>query len=123
MAFLESTPPPLEKPKIDLQGPDGNAFVLLGYAHRFAKQLGYDKDDVKRICDEMREKDYQHLIKVFDRYFGEHVDLILPANWVWQDNEYDKEEDPMEESIKTTEPLNIVVTVPHESLSLKPKFK
>ena len=25
---------------IDLTGPDGNAFALMGYANRFAKQLG-----------------------------------------------------------------------------------
>lgn len=123
MAFLEPSPPP-EKPKIDLQGPDGNAFVLLGYAHRFATSMGYEKEDVKRICDEMREKDYQHLIKVFDHYFGDHVDLILPNNWEWKNSEHDNEEDPMEDPKNNKrQALNVVVTVPHENLSLKPKFK
>ena len=27
---------------IDLTGPDGNAFALMGYASRFSKQLGLD---------------------------------------------------------------------------------
>jgi len=36
---------------IDLTGPDGNAFVLMGYAKRFAKQLDLDADV---IIKEMR---------------------------------------------------------------------
>jgi hypothetical protein len=57
---------------IDLTGPDGNAFVLMGYASRFAKQLG--KDD-KVIREEMMSGDYEHLLEVFDREFGEFVVL------------------------------------------------
>ena len=30
------------KPIIDLAGPDGNAFMLIGKAKSFAKQLGLD---------------------------------------------------------------------------------
>ena len=33
--------------EIDLTGPDGNAFVLLGYANSLCKQLGYDKDSLR----------------------------------------------------------------------------
>lgn len=57
---------------IDLTGPDGNAFVLLGYARNYAKQLGLDAD---MICNEMRESDYENLISVFDKYFGDFVIL------------------------------------------------
>jgi hypothetical protein len=57
---------------IDLTGPDGNAFVLLGYARNYAKQLGLDAD---MICNEMRESDYENLIAVFDKYFGDFVIL------------------------------------------------
>jgi hypothetical protein len=57
---------------IDLTGPDGNAFVLMGYASRFAKQLG--KDD-KAIREEMMSGDYENLLEVFDREFGEFVVL------------------------------------------------
>ena len=31
---------------IDLDGPDGNAFVLLGTAKRFARQLCYDNTEI-----------------------------------------------------------------------------
>ena len=57
---------------IDLTGPDGNAFVLLGYAKKFAKQLNFDD---KKIIDNMTSGDYEHLLKVFDRYFGSFVIL------------------------------------------------
>ena len=57
---------------IDLTGPDGNAFVLLGKAKGFAKQLELDGD---KIIDEMTQSDYEHLIKTFDKYFGEFVIL------------------------------------------------
>jgi len=57
---------------IDLTGPDGNAFVLMGYAKRFANQLGLDGDVIIR---EMKVSDYENLLKVFDRYFGSFVIL------------------------------------------------
>ena len=56
--------------EIDLSGPDGNAFVLLGYAKTYAKQLGLDVDCIQ---DEMKSGDYENLIEVFDKYFGEFV--------------------------------------------------
>ena len=57
---------------IDLTGPDGNAFVLLGYAKKFAKQLNLDD---KKIIDDMTSGDYEHLLKVFDKHFGSFVIL------------------------------------------------
>ena len=57
---------------IDLTGPDGNAFVLMGYAKRFAKQLGLDGN---KITNEMMEGDYENLLQVFDGYFGDFVIL------------------------------------------------
>ena len=65
-----------KKPKpeiiIDLTGPDGNAFVLMGMAVNFAKQLGKDG---KAIREEMMAGDYEHLLSVFDREFGDFVIL------------------------------------------------
>ena len=57
---------------IDLTGPQGNAFVLLGKAKNFAKQLELDGD---KIVDEMTEGDYEHLVETFDKYFGDYVIL------------------------------------------------
>jgi hypothetical protein len=55
---------------IDLTGPDGNSFVLLGIARDFAKQIGIDP---KPITDEMMKSDYENLLLVFDRYFGDYI--------------------------------------------------
>jgi len=57
---------------IDLTGPDGNAFALMGYASRFAKQLGLDPEV---IIKEMRSSDYENLLQVLDSYFGSFVIL------------------------------------------------
>ena len=58
--------------EIDLTGPDGNAFVLMGYASNLAKQL---KKDEKAIKEDMRSGDYEHLVEVFDRELGDYVTL------------------------------------------------
>ena len=57
---------------IDLTGPDGNAFVLLGKAKQLARQLGLDGNV---ITNEMMSGDYENLLQVFDRYFGRLVIL------------------------------------------------
>jgi hypothetical protein len=67
----------LEKPKqtgitIDLTGPQGNAYYLLGTAGNLAKQLGLDS---KVIQAEMMSGDYENLLEVFDSYFGSIVTL------------------------------------------------
>jgi hypothetical protein len=57
---------------IDLTGPDGNAFSLMGYASNFSKQLGLNKEE---IINEMMSSDYEHLLQVFDKHFGSFVIL------------------------------------------------
>jgi len=57
---------------IDLTGPDGNAFALMGYAKRFAKQLGLDSEE---IISNMTSGDYENLLEVFDENFGSFVIL------------------------------------------------
>ena len=58
--------------EIDLSGPDGNAFVLIGKAGSLAKQLGLDS---KVIQSEMMKGDYKHLVNTFDKHFGNFVTL------------------------------------------------
>jgi hypothetical protein len=59
-------------PVIDLTGPQGNAFFLIGQAGRYARQLCLDGD---AIITEMRLGNYENLVQVFDRYFGDYVIL------------------------------------------------
>ncbi len=58
--------------EIDLTGPQGNAFFLIGTANNLAKQLGLD---TKKIQLEMMGGDYENLVKTFDKYFGKFVIL------------------------------------------------
>jgi hypothetical protein len=60
------------KIEIDLTGPDGNAFSLIGYAENLSKQLNFD---FKEIRTKMISSDYDNLVKVFDEYFGDYVIL------------------------------------------------
>ena len=57
---------------IDLTGPDGNAYALMAYAERFARQLGLDSE---KIIKEMMSSDYENLLQVFDSNFGSFVIL------------------------------------------------
>ena len=64
-----------KKQVIDLTGPDGNAFYLLGTAMNLCKQIGISSERTDEILDEMRSSDYENLIKSFDKYFGKLIDL------------------------------------------------
>jgi len=61
---------PSTKIEIDLTGPQGNAFVILGIARDLAIQLDLDWN---YIYEEMTSSDYENLIQVFDHYFGDFV--------------------------------------------------
>jgi len=58
--------------EIDLTGPNGNAFYLLGTAGNLAKQLGLNGVEIKA---EMMKGDYENLVNTFDRHFGHFVTL------------------------------------------------
>lgn len=87
--------------EIDLTGPDGNVFVLIGTAKRLAKQI-FDKSEPELldaqehenmlrdlgldygvapetmgdlIANEMMSSDYEHAVQTFDKYFGNLVIL------------------------------------------------
>ena len=64
-----------KKQVIDLTGPEGNAFYLLGTASKLCKQIGISSPRTKEIMDEMKSSDYENLIQLFDKYFGKLVDL------------------------------------------------
>jgi hypothetical protein len=57
---------------IDLTGPNGNAYYLLAQAESMARRLELDS---ATILDQMRSGDYENLVQVFDRYFGDYVTL------------------------------------------------
>lgn len=84
------------KIEIDLNGPEGNAFYLIGLAKRLYPQIHPDKMEdwkkeakeikdstgldfpspVEQLVDDMMSGDYEHLIEIFDEEFGDYVDLF-----------------------------------------------
>jgi hypothetical protein len=60
---------------LDLSGPDGNAFVILGHARTLARSHGLDPSP---IIEDMMSSDYTHLVRTFDKHFGHCVTLIEP---------------------------------------------
>ena len=59
---------------IDLDGPMGNAFALLGVAKSEAMGLGIDRDDIDAILDDMKSGDYNNLLKTMDEHLGANED-------------------------------------------------
>ena len=57
---------------INLDGPQGNANVLMATAINLANQVGLDGD---KIIVEMKSGDYINLVKIFDKYFAKYVIL------------------------------------------------
>ena len=66
------------KPKlntiIDLDGPMGNAFALLGAAEEEAMGLGIDRWDIDAILDDMKSGNYKNLLKTLDEHLGANED-------------------------------------------------
>jgi len=60
------------KLEIDLTGPDGNVFVLMGIGGRLCKQLGMNTEMFTR---RMMSGDYENAVNTFEEYFGDYVTL------------------------------------------------
>ena len=63
------------KPAIDLQSEQGNVFYIIGIANKLAKQLEYSKEQIENLNTELMAGDYETLLSVFDKTFGEFIDL------------------------------------------------
>jgi len=61
--------------EIDLTGPQGNAFYLLGLAASLSRKIGHSEFKRECILREMRLTDYEGLLCTFDREFGMLVTL------------------------------------------------
>ena len=59
--------------EIDLTGPQGNAYYLLGLASRWSKELQFSDSYREEMLEKMRSSDYENLIQVLDNEFGSVV--------------------------------------------------
>lgn len=62
--------------EIDIDGPDGNAYALMGVAQDFGRQLKWEQTKIKDMIDDMKSSDYEHLLEVFNWHFGQFVNLV-----------------------------------------------
>ena len=65
---------PVSNTIVDLDGPNGNAFMLLAIAESEMEGLGIDRDDIDAILDDMRSGDYKNLLKTLDEHLGANED-------------------------------------------------
>lgn len=60
------------KIEIDLTGPQGNVFYLLGIAEKLAHKLDKDSED---ILNRMQSSDYENAVNVLEKEFGDYIIL------------------------------------------------
>ena len=68
---------------IDLQGPQGNAFALMAQADDFLRQMGR-RDEFNAMRTDMMSGDYDNLIRIFEKNFGDYVDLVNKPGEVFE---------------------------------------
>lgn len=73
--IVDKNKKPIRPIEIDLNGPEGNAYVLMGYAQRLGRQLGMSQSRIDAIIKVMMLTNYDGLIKTFDDQFGDYVIL------------------------------------------------
>lgn len=61
--------------KIDLSGPQGNAFVLMKTARTLCQKKQWSEKQTKQVIDEMKSGDYDNLLSVFEQNFADDVEL------------------------------------------------
>lgn len=63
----------MKKIEINLDGPQGNAFYILGCADELGKQLNFSVKKRTKIYEEMTSGDYENLLERFEHYFQDLV--------------------------------------------------
>jgi len=53
--------------KINLQGPEGNAFAIMAIVRQYLRVIG-QAEKVQSYFDEAKSSDYQNLLKVSQKY-------------------------------------------------------
>jgi hypothetical protein len=59
---------------INIDGANGNANTLIHNAKKLARQLYLNEES---IVKEMKQGDYSHLVRTFEKYFGDYIILAI----------------------------------------------
>jgi len=57
-----------KKVKLQLVGLDSNAFALMGAFQKNARRQGWSPEEIKKVLDEARSGDYDHLVGTLDSH-------------------------------------------------------
>lgn len=72
---IKTEPMSRGKLQINLSKPEGNANYLLSIASNIGKQLQMEPHVIDAIIEDMKSLDYQHLVSVLDKNFGDYIDI------------------------------------------------
>ena len=62
--------------EIDLTGPQGNCFCLMGVFEDYVKRhLDWTNEETEAALTEMQSGDYDNLLAVFDKHLGDYFTL------------------------------------------------
>ena len=79
-----------DKIKLNLNGSDGNAMVLISTGAQLLKKLGEDESVIKKYKKDMMSNNYNYIVKTFDEMFSEFIDLEMSEelyNSIFMENE------------------------------------
>ena len=60
---------------VDLSGPQGNAYALMGVARSIGRQLNRPYNEIKDVETKMMSGDYDHLVKVLFLEYGDFIEF------------------------------------------------
>lgn len=61
--------------KIELSGPQGNAFYIMSLVTNLGHQFQLEDEEVDAIIKEMKSSHYTHLLLTFIKHFGSVVEI------------------------------------------------
>ena len=53
---------------IDISGPQGNAYCIMGIIRNLLIQIDYTKEQIDEVITDMKSSDYEHLLDVARKY-------------------------------------------------------
>ena len=66
----------LKKMIVDLSGPQGNAYALMGVARSIGRELNRPYNEIKDVETRMMSGDYDNLVKVMYLEYGDFIQFV-----------------------------------------------
>ena len=66
----------VKKMIVDLSGPQGNAYALMGVARSIGRELNRPYNEIKEVETRMMSGDYDNLVKVMYLEYGDFIHVV-----------------------------------------------